>query len=77
MNDVKKMAKSILDDTYDQKTEDDWMHTIVYRNLPQHEKANYRAKYLKHLSLNYLEERQLKKKIQQEKEQKIMAVKQE
>ena len=52
------------------------MHTIVYRNLPLHEKANYRAKYLKHLSLNYLEERQLKKKIQQEKEQKIQEVKQ-
>ena len=43
------------------------MHTIVYRNLPQHEKANYRAKYLKHLSLDYLEEKALKKKIADEK----------
>ena len=77
MEDVKKLAKDILDDTYDFKKDDDWMHTIVYRNLPQHERANYRAKYLKHLSLNYLEERDQKRKIQEEKMLKEIKVKQE
>ena len=47
------------------------MHTIVYRNLQPHEKANYRAKYLKHLSLDFLEEKALKKKIELEKYEEI------
>ena len=56
MSDVKKLAKSVLNGTYDDQNEQDWINTIVYRNLPDHEKANFRAQCLKHLSLDYLDE---------------------
>lgn len=67
MNDVKKLAKKVLNDTYDFKGEDDWINTIVYRNLPNHEKANFRAKHLKHISLDFLDEKELKQKILKQK----------
>ena len=67
MSDVAKLAKQVLNGSYDEKKEDDWLNTIVYRHLPAHEKANYRAKHLKHLSLDYLEEKALKEKLRREK----------
>ena len=66
-SDVKKIAKSILDGSYDQKREDDWVNTVVYRNLPKHEKTNFRAKHLNHLSLYYLDEVAIKRQQKREK----------
>ena len=62
MSDLKKLAKSVLNGTYDDKSEQDWINTIIYRNLPSHERANFRAQCLKHVPLDYLEEAELKKK---------------
>ena len=37
MNDVKKLAKQILDNTYDNQKEDDYLNTMIYRHLPRHD----------------------------------------
>lgn len=68
MSDVKSIAKQILDGSYDQKSENDWINTIVYRHLPDGEKANFRAKCLKHIPIDILEQKALKIKIEEEKQ---------
>ena len=60
--DLKKIAKSILDNTFDLQKEEDWLNTIIYRHLPLNEKGNFRAKCLKHISLEVLDEREAKRK---------------
>lgn len=75
--DLKKVAKSILDNTFDLQKEEDWLNTIVYRHLPLHEKANFRAKCLKHISLDILEEKEAKMKIKAEKMAKLQKIKEE
>lgn len=34
LSDVKAIAKSVLDGTFDDKKEVDWLNTITYQNLP-------------------------------------------
>lgn len=53
------------------------MNTIVYRHLPEHEKANFRAKFLKHISLEILDERAEKRKRKRESLRKKMEEKHE
>ena len=46
--------------------------------MPKHERANFRAKYLKHVSLEILEEKALKRQIEREKlekKEKVIAYK--
>ena len=66
MGDVKKLAKSILDNTYDNDKEEDHLNTIIYRHLPKHERGNFKAKHLKHVTLDVLEEKAEKRKIMKE-----------
>jgi len=68
ISDVKALAKKILDGTYDEKKEIDWLNTITYQNLPSHKKPEFRNKNLKHIPLHVLEERELKKKQKVEEE---------
>ena len=46
--------------------------------MPKHERANFRAKYLKHVSLEILEEKALKRQMEREKlekKEKVIAYK--
>ena len=57
--DVKALVKKILNGTYDEQKEIDWLNTVTYRHLPAHEKLDFRSKYLKHIPTYVLEEREL------------------
>ena len=66
LSDVKGIVKKVLDGTYDDKKEIDWLNKIKYQNLPRYEKADFRNKYLKHIPLYVLEDRELQRKQQAE-----------
>ena len=64
--DVKALVKKILTGAYDDQKEVDWLNTITYKHLPPHEKLDFRSKYLKHIPVHVLEEREMKKKMKME-----------
>ena len=71
LSDVKAIAKKVLDGTFDDKKEVDWLNTITYQNLPKHKKHDFRHKFLKHIPLHVLNETEEKaKEILAEKERK-------
>ena len=47
MSDLHNITKAILEDTYDEKAEDQWLNKIIYQHLPVHQKLIFRSKFLK------------------------------
>ena len=61
MQDLHNMARSILEDTFDNEAEEKWINKIVYQHLPNHQKLIFRSKFLKDVPLEELGHKQTRK----------------
>jgi hypothetical protein len=56
-NDTKRIARSIIDGTFDWQADEDKINIAIYRTLSKYEKPYFRSMFLKHLNDSALKSR--------------------